>query len=241
MLKKIKTGGFTLIELLVVVAIIAILAAILFPMYAKAKEAGKRASCMGNLKQLGVAVKAYQQDYNSCYPSSKKYSADPWGHYSWVFWLKPYTKNVEVFDCPGAAGANSTHNIKVGYSYNEYIHYQQNQSGTHFWNFSAEGSMPNTRLVALISDGYRYSLFHDWNDDMYSNLDGLPSGMNRMRFADMVAGQPRERHGGSNVLFCDNHVVFLSPKKFQARNFPGYMNKTSCCEYPAIWPAANPY
>jgi prepilin-type N-terminal cleavage/methylation domain-containing protein len=59
-----KNSGFTLIELLVVIAIIAILAAILFPIFAKAREAGKRAVCLSNLKQLGVGIRLYAEDNN---------------------------------------------------------------------------------------------------------------------------------------------------------------------------------
>jgi len=60
--------GFTLIELLVVIAIIAILAAILFPVFAKAKAQGRTAVCASNLKQIGVAIKAYCNDYRDRMP-----------------------------------------------------------------------------------------------------------------------------------------------------------------------------
>ena len=59
--------GFTLIELLVVIAIISILAAILFPVFARARENARRASCMSNLKQLGLGMMMYIQDYDERY------------------------------------------------------------------------------------------------------------------------------------------------------------------------------
>lgn len=64
-----KRTGFTLIELLVVIAIIAILAAILFPVFARAREAARKVSCVSNMRQLGTAVNMYVQDYDEIMPT----------------------------------------------------------------------------------------------------------------------------------------------------------------------------
>jgi prepilin-type N-terminal cleavage/methylation domain-containing protein/prepilin-type processing-associated H-X9-DG protein len=63
-----KQKAFTLIELLVVIAIIAILAAILFPVFAQAREQARTASCLSNLKQIGLSVHMYAQDYDEEFP-----------------------------------------------------------------------------------------------------------------------------------------------------------------------------
>src|SRR3954447_14532228 len=63
---QMKRRGFTLIELLVVIAIIAILAAILFPVFARARDAARKTTCTSNIKQLGTAILMYAQDYDEC-------------------------------------------------------------------------------------------------------------------------------------------------------------------------------
>jgi len=63
--------GFTLIELLVVIAIIAILAAILFPVFAQAREKARETSCLNNMKQMGVALTTYLQDWDETYPPNR--------------------------------------------------------------------------------------------------------------------------------------------------------------------------
>ena len=95
--------GFTLIELLVVIAIIAILAAILFPVFAQAREKARAISCLSNLKQIGLGVMMYAQDYDETYPMKKVEPSPPvdnemgnrydWASYSWREAIGPYIKN----------------------------------------------------------------------------------------------------------------------------------------------------
>jgi prepilin-type N-terminal cleavage/methylation domain-containing protein/prepilin-type processing-associated H-X9-DG protein len=101
--------AFTLIELLVVIAIIAILAAILFPVFARAKEAAKKTACLSNSKQNALAVLMYNETFDGTFAMSA-YSLDtPNGIvmnsgeriYSVFDAILPYTKNSQIFDCPG--------------------------------------------------------------------------------------------------------------------------------------------
>ncbi len=67
-MRRSQRRGFTLIELLVVIAIIAILAAILFPVFAQARESARAASCLSNLRQIGLSVHMYSSDYDEMFP-----------------------------------------------------------------------------------------------------------------------------------------------------------------------------
>jgi prepilin-type N-terminal cleavage/methylation domain-containing protein len=111
--------GFTLIELLVVITIIAILAAILFPVFARAKAAAKQTACISNLKQIGTSMSLYMTDYDDIFPyavdASDKFNPSIWAHEP-AFQaqipymlelpdaLMPYTKSKEIFKCPADTG-----------------------------------------------------------------------------------------------------------------------------------------
>ena len=90
--------AFTLIELLVVIAIIAILAAILFPVFARARENARRASCQSNLKQMGLGILQYTQDYDeTMVPCNEAPNASTT---PWMTLTQPYLKSKQIFRCP---------------------------------------------------------------------------------------------------------------------------------------------
>ena len=93
-------SAFTLIELLVVIAIIAILAAILFPVFARARENARRSSCQSNLKQIGLGILQYTQDYDEKYPMALDSGTGGTYNFTWVQAIQPYIKSVQVFQCP---------------------------------------------------------------------------------------------------------------------------------------------
>lgn len=109
--------GFTLIELLVVIAIIALLAAILFPVFSRARETARKASCLSNMRQIGLATMQYTQDYDESMVKVYTYLGP--GNTNLVWWqdvLQPYMKSYQLVLCPSQRPSSSyTTNRPAGY------------------------------------------------------------------------------------------------------------------------------
>jgi prepilin-type N-terminal cleavage/methylation domain-containing protein/prepilin-type processing-associated H-X9-DG protein len=214
--------AFTLIELLVVIAIIAILAAILFPVFAQAREKARSAACMSNLKQIGLGVMMYVQDYDETYPirswnggqgicfnpyvlGAPAGTANPYcTTYSWQYQIYTYIKNNGVFACAGGLFTNGisrnsgTYNLPIDMSYGintdiyDYLPTDAPNSGT-------QGAIAMATLTApantyFIADSKNPGFSDNWTD--------------RLRFANMVG---TERSGCTTTRPFESRTLLAIP------------------------------
>jgi prepilin-type N-terminal cleavage/methylation domain-containing protein/prepilin-type processing-associated H-X9-DG protein len=204
-LRTVRTrSGFTLIELLVVIAIIAILAAILFPVFARARENARRSSCQSNLKQIGLGVMQYTQDYDEKLPrsfanaqSSSCPAADrrPNNDTLW-FQLEPYLKSTQVLVCPSFTGATPTRSY--GYNY------------IHLGDGCAAGSVRSLASIAEVAQTIMMT------DQVGANTDWAYSARYWLRndstatwanHSGSTSGDVDDRHLETvNTLWVDGHV-----------------------------------
>jgi prepilin-type N-terminal cleavage/methylation domain-containing protein/prepilin-type processing-associated H-X9-DG protein len=219
--------GFTLIELLVVIAIIAILAAILFPVFAQAREQARRTSCLSNMKQMGLAVHMYAQDYDETFPMVYGAFVDANGNSvaraAEYLLLFPYIKTVDIWRCPSAgAGENDTwrdsiadylgvprpngRRVNYGYNWGPLIYAGGGM-------LLAEQVVPATgqnyqagkSLAAVVApaDCFVYSDSYD----TYRPTMGMDWVLDSYRGG---ASQSGPRHGGRwNVAFADGHAKMV--------------------------------
>ena len=109
-MQRTHRSAFTLIELLVVIAIIAILAAILFPVFAQAREKARQVTCISNMRQVGLGLHMYAQDYDDVLPYNNR-DVDNFGNanapVSFLSALFPYTKSRKIYVCPSSVDPSS--------------------------------------------------------------------------------------------------------------------------------------
>jgi prepilin-type N-terminal cleavage/methylation domain-containing protein/prepilin-type processing-associated H-X9-DG protein len=118
-----RRNGFTLIELLVVISILGLIAAILFPMFAQGRAKGRQTYCLGNLRQLGAAMRLYAEDHDQLFPPALGRESDEILAFpdTWMARLCPYLKSTAVFVDP-ASGRSSqdwhlTNDLMANYAY----------------------------------------------------------------------------------------------------------------------------
>ncbi len=215
-----KRNGFTLIELLVVITIISILAAILFPVFSRARETARAAACVSNMKQIGLAIAQYRQDYDSFYPFSRVYTPVQQNWYDG--YLDPYIKGKPISKCPSVPD-----NWQIGYSYNQTFGFfpgdqiSPSRKGLSLTISSQCGDQmvydgineaavqePATSINVIESalTYYYWTIYesstHSAANAQISYFMPHPTQMNQ-RYNNAKAGT---HNGGLNVLYADGHV-----------------------------------
>jgi prepilin-type N-terminal cleavage/methylation domain-containing protein/prepilin-type processing-associated H-X9-DG protein len=205
--------AFTLIELLVVIAIIGILAAILFPVFARARENARRSVCMSNLKQIGLGMMQYVQDYDETYP--RTYYTDGAGTVFWWNILQPYIKSTQVFYCPSSPFASSASPTNGNYGANRDIMPLFNDGVVS--EPAKMASLQSVSTTYLILDFGTYSAYHNYattSDTSVSYLPGMGDGggtcqISSTRPTGVTDCQSGRHFGGVNIAFADGHVKWL--------------------------------
>lgn len=202
--RKPRKRGFTLIELLVVIAIISILASILFPVFARARENARRASCQSNLKQIGLGIQQYTQDFDEKYPLLQDPMAGGTG-IPVVAAIQPYVKSVQLFICPSAPQTETTSEQSTDTK--DYI--WRVTAGTDNFLYSARGT---------------YGFNNQILGESLSSIDkpaevglGFDSSWLEVGSLIPIEGSVRDasRHfDGVNIGFADGHVKWLGENRF---------------------------
>ncbi len=194
-----KCGGFTLIEILIVIAIIMLLAALLFPVFARARENARRSSCQSNLKQLALAAMQYTQDNDERLFGffTNLPSVD------WMDRIDPYVKSDPLFFCPSETNATATLPVtsaNISYCYNNfYLSINGNSN-------AADGVHLNA--IATVSQTVLFGEATNRGSQQYTCR---PAGSNK----------PTDPHlEGGNFAYVDGHV------KWGKKPGPLYTNDT---------------
>ena len=203
-------NAFTLIELLIVIAIIALLAAILFPVFNRARENARRASCQSNLKQIGLGIMQYTQDYDERYPMM--YSNTPGGTLavpSWRQTIQPYINSAQVFRCP-----SNTQNTTVDDAARDsYPAINRSYSGNiRVFSYRQTWSDPAPITLSFIAKPAQKIMVGERKDVTVVNAAFIwPDYNNSSKEAEVKSISFVGHLSTANYLFCDGHVKAMRP------------------------------
>ena len=213
--------GFTLIELLVVITILAILAAILFPVFQKVRENAQWASCQSNLKQIGLAIIEYTQDSDELYPVTSGLNSNCSG---WAAaGVYTYVKSTDVFKCPDDPTAPNAEGFPISYAMNFNL---LNQGGRTASSLAHQAAPASTVLVCEVQ-GQNFNPAYGSAGDIspITTMDPgfwggkIPSSSGQYATGSSP-GKPLTtiplgtvHTNGANYLACDGHVKWLLPSR----------------------------